>query len=139
VSVSGRRCSRLGIAALAASAIGFTAVSAEAHPGPLHFNAVIHKPGRQGKVLTSKETLYESGKVVGQDVSRCTETPSSRLQCRGTYTLHNGTIRFAGTIGFGNNRIPITGGTGTYRGAHGTVSTIFNKTETRATETLMFR
>ncbi|MEA2477988.1 MAG: Dirigent-like protein [Actinomycetota bacterium] len=60
-------------------------------------------------------------------------TRASTLQCDGVISLKGGTLTFLGRIAFGPNggsntlHLAITGGTGTYRDASGTVTLDFNQ------------
>jgi hypothetical protein len=72
--------------------------------------------------------------------STCTKKTSSTVHCTGSYKLTHGTILFSGTISNSSNtnRLTITGGTGSYKGARGTVLTEYNAGETKAKETITF-
>ena len=63
------------------------------------------------------------------------------MHCTGSYRLAHGTIEFAGVISSSSNtnRLAITGGTGSYRSARGTVLTEYNRAGTKAKETIFFR
>jgi hypothetical protein len=130
-------------ASLLAAAVASVAASvAGAAPATLHLNAVVEKPkSSSGATYTTKEELFEGTRRVGEDVSRCTETSSDSnlFHCVGSYTLTHGTIKFSGTVKSGNNRLSMTGGTGAYKSARGTVLTEYNKAGTRAKETLSFK
>jgi len=58
----------------------------------------------------------------------------------GSHTLSGGTIDFSGTISTttDTNRLSMTGGTGSYKNARGTVLTEYNRAGTKARETLTF-
>jgi hypothetical protein len=125
---------------LAVLVASLSAPIAGAAPATLHLNAIVQKPKSLGSgTYVSKEELFEGDKRVGEDVSRCSESSNEMFHCEGSYTLTHGTIKFAGTVKSGNNRLAMTGGTGAYKSARGTVLTEFNKAGTRAKETLTFK
>jgi hypothetical protein len=133
----------VGISVTAALLAGVTcafSAAAWATPPTLHLTAVVYDAHTSGHVFSSKERLFQGTTKVGEDSSRCTETSSTATRCVGSYTLKHGTIQFSGTISNASdtNRLKITGGTGTYKGAHGTVLTEYNKAGTKAKETLTF-
>lgn len=84
--------------------------------------------------------MYQGSTRLGEDSSRCTEVSTTKTHRIGSYTLTHGTIKFSGAISNASdtNRLRITGGTGTYKGVHGTVLTEYNKAGTKAKETLTF-
>jgi hypothetical protein len=126
-------------AVLAGVTCAFSA-AAWATPPTLHLSATVYDTHTSGHVISSKEKLFQGTTKVGEDSSRCTETSSTATHCVGSYTLKHGTIQFSGTISNASdtNRLTITGGTGTYKGARGTVLTEYNKAGTKAKETLTF-
>jgi hypothetical protein len=134
---------RIRLASVPIVAIALASASiASAASATLHLSAIVQKPkSLGGGAYTTKEELFEGTRRIGEDVSRCSETSrnSNEFRCTGSYTLTRGTIDFAGTVRSGSNRLAMTGGTGAYRGARGTVQTEYNKTSTRAKETLTFR
>lgn len=106
----------------------------------LHLTAIVYQNSHRGTVYTSKERVYEDGSRIGSDISVCTEVSGTKFHCTGSYTLTHGTMRFSGTIPLisNTNRLTITGGTGSYKGAHGTVLTEYNRAGTSAKETITF-
>jgi hypothetical protein len=124
---------------LLTSATALSAV-AEAKPATLHLNAVVYDAHLSKEVFSSKEKLFQGTAKIGEDYSRCAPASRTTYRCNGTYLIGNGSIQFAGTISRTNNTntLKITGGTGTYKGARGTVLTEYNKAGTRAKETLTF-
>ena len=126
--------------ALVAAAASACSAVAWATPPTLHLSATVYDTHTSGHVFSSKERLFQGTTKVGEDSSRCTETSSTATHCVGSYTLTHGTIQFSGTISNASdtNRLKITGGTGTYKGARGTVLTEYNKAGTKAKETLTF-
>jgi hypothetical protein len=136
-----RRPSIPAVAALALITAGgtFSAVAA-AHPATLHLTATVYDVHTVKDVSSSKERVYEGSMKVGEDSSTCTRKTSSTAHCTGSYRLTDGTIRFSGTISSSNtNRLTITGGTGSYKGARGTVLTEYNRLGTKAKETITFK
>jgi hypothetical protein len=91
-------------------------------------------------VITSHESVTHAGRHVGQDFSRCVRAMTGTVDCTGKYALTDGTITFAGTIPSEGrtNRLAITGGTGRYGHAEGTILTEYNARGTRANESITF-
>jgi hypothetical protein len=114
---------------------------AGAHLATLHLSATVYDGHTSKGVYSSKERVYEGAKKIGEDSSSCTKRSSSTVHCVGSYRFTHGTISFAGTISNSSdtNRLAIISGTGSYRGARGTVSTEYNKAGTKAKETISFR
>jgi hypothetical protein len=114
---------------------------ASAHLATLHLSATVYDGHTSKGVYSSKEKVYEGSKKIGEDSSSCTKRSSSTVHCVGSYRLTHGTISFAGTIlnSSDTNRLAIISGTGSYKGARGTVSTEYNKAGTKAKETISFR
>ena len=113
---------------------------ASGHPATLHLTATVYDVHTIKGVYSSKERVYEGTTKVGEDSSSCTKETSSTVHCTGSYKLKHGTILFSGTISdtSDTNRLTITGGTGSYRNARGTVFTEYNRLGTKATETITF-
>jgi hypothetical protein len=108
----------------------------------IHLNAVIYdKHVSSNGTVSSREKLSQGTKHVGEDYSRCVPSSKSTVHCTGSYTLTHGTIAFAGTISNASdtNRLTITGGTWSYKHAHGSVLTEYNQTGTHAKETITFQ
>jgi hypothetical protein len=110
-------------------------------PATLHLSATVYDAHTSKGVFSSKEKLFQGTTKAGEDSSRCTKTSETAVRCTGSYTLTHGTIQFSGTISNASNtnRLTITGGTGSYKGARGTVLTEYNKAGTKAKETLTFK
>jgi hypothetical protein len=128
------------IALLGAFSLGFVSAS-QAAPAPLHLTAYVYDIHSGKGVYSSHEKLYEGSRKVGEDYSRCVEASNHRsTHCVGSYTLSHGTVDFSGTISTASNtnRLSMTGGTGSYKSARGTVLTEYNRTGTKARETLTF-
>ena len=125
--------------AAVAATTGFCVV-AFAHPAPLHLTATVYGLHSSKGVYSSKEKVFEGSTKLGEDVSNCTKRSPSTVHCTGSYKLTHGTILFSGTISSSSdtNRLKITGGTGSYKNARGTVLTEYNKTGTKAKETITF-
>ena len=139
--VTARGIARPLAVALATFAGGSLATVAWAVPPTLHLNAIVYDAHWSMRVYSSREKVFEGTTKVGEDYSRCTETSKTAVHCVGSYALKHGTIQFSGTISneSDTNRLTITGGTGTYKGARGSAVTEYNKLGTRAKETLTFK
>jgi hypothetical protein len=130
----------VALLALLAAATTFSTVAA-AHPATLHLTATVYDVHTVKGVSSSKEKVYEGATKLGEDSSSCTKKTSSTVHCTGSYKLSHGTIQFSGTISNSSNtnRLTITGGTGSYRNARGTVLTEYNRLGTMAKETITFK
>jgi hypothetical protein len=128
------------LAAFALSGLLLGVVGANAALPTLHLNAVVYYIhfGKRGGP-TSKERLYEGAKRVGEDFSRCAPVSKTMFHCVGSFAFARGTLQVSGTVPAGDNKLAITGGSGIYKGARGTVSTDYNNTYTKAKETLTFK
>ncbi|HXN37490.1 MAG TPA: hypothetical protein VN892_05605 [Solirubrobacteraceae bacterium] len=128
-------------AALALLAGAVLAAPASAHPATLHLNATVYDVHASKGVYSSKEKVYERTEKLGEDFSSCTQPTSATYHCTGSYKLMHGTILFSGTISSSSNtnRLTITGGTGSYKDAKGTILTEYNKAGTKAKETITFK
>jgi len=91
-------------------------------------------------VVSSHEALRHAGRPAGQDFSTCEPWATETARCTGKYALAGGTITFAGTIASRSrsNTLTITGGTGRYQNAEGTVLTEYNRSRAHAQETIGF-
>jgi hypothetical protein len=117
-------------------------ITAAAALPTLHLTAIVYDARLlPNGAVSSREELTEGRHLVGEDFSRCQPNSKRTVRCTGSYTLTQGTIRFAGTIPKvgDKNRLMITGGTGPYKHARGNVLTEYNRTGTRAKETITFR
>jgi hypothetical protein len=106
----------------------------------LHLSATVYNVNQTlDHVITSHESLTQGRRHVGQDFSRCTPEGAA-AHCTGKYALGSATITFAGTVPLEGrtNRLAITGGSGRYRHAEGTILTEYNANGTHAKETLTF-
>jgi hypothetical protein len=114
---------------------------ASAHLATLHLSATVYDGHTSKGVYSSREKVDEGSMRIGEDSSSCTKRSSSMVHCVGSYRLTHGTISFAGTISSSSdtNRLAIIGGTGSYKGARGTVSTEYNRAGIKAKETISFR
>ena len=80
--------------------------------------------------------LSSGGKLVGSAPHRCTAVTSDYSLCEAVAILPGGQVSFQTTIGGQNSgstvTVPITGGTGIYRDAHGvlTIRTDANRNQT---------
>jgi hypothetical protein len=95
---------------------------------------------QKGKAVTFTETLRIGRKLVGRDTINCTGVSGNIFNCKGKYTLSNGTISVAGRVNQArpNNQIAITGGTGSYAGGTGTLKLHDIGTSDRTQETFTF-
>ena len=132
----------LGAATLLAGVGSALPAAAFAAPPTLHLNAVVYDVHTgKGEVVSSKEKLTQGSTPAGEDSSRCTPASRTTVRCVGSYTLKRGTLQFSGTISRsgGSNRLNVTGGTGSYENARGTVVTEYNRAGTKAKETITFK
>jgi hypothetical protein len=131
---------RTGVLVLLFALVG-PVTAARALPA-LHLTAFVYDVrSTPDGTVSSREELTEGRDRVGEDFSRCVPNSRRTVRCAGSYTLTQGTIRFAGTISnTGNkNRLMITGGTGRYKHARGSILTEYNRSGTGAKETITFR
>jgi hypothetical protein len=84
---------------------------------------------------TFAETLRIGGKVVGHDAISCLVKSPGVGTCKATFTLTNGTITVAGLVHetTATSKLPVTGGSGRYKGARGTLTLTF-LSDTKAVE-----
>jgi hypothetical protein len=133
---------RLSVAILLASLLAGGVSVASAAPPTLHLNAVVYDvhTSKDG-VVSSKEKLTQGTTAIGEDSSRCMPASKTTVRCVGSYTLTRGTLQISGTIPRTGdvNHLAVTGGTASYKGAHGTVVTEYNRAGTKAKETITFR
>lgn len=107
----------------------------------MHLSATVYNVTETLKgVVSSHEALRRAGRPAGQDFSTCEPRATATAHCIGEYALADGTITFAGTIPSPSrsNTLTITGGTGRYRNAEGTILTAYNGRGTHAQETITF-
>jgi hypothetical protein len=127
--------------ALAACSAATNAQVAGASPPTLRLSAVVYDVHTSaGGTVSSHEKLSQSAKHVGEDYSSCVPNSKKTVHCTGSYKLSQGTFSIAGTISKSatTNRLQITGGTGPYKHAHGSVVTEYNRAGTHAKETITF-
>ncbi|HET7476258.1 MAG TPA: hypothetical protein VFJ97_09600 [Dermatophilaceae bacterium] len=81
------------------------------------------KPGNSvGDSVIEQETLFQGGRRIGHDTLQCTAIhgpPAFEFQCVGTLVLSKGQVTLQGATDFSSIRMAVTGGTGSYQGAHG--------------------
>lgn len=90
-----------------------------------------------GAVMVFSEKLAQGGKAVGSDHIVCTFTgtwPGETDFCRAVFELRGGSVVAEGVSARGPFTVAVTGGTGRYAGARGTV----HATPTKAGEILDF-
>jgi hypothetical protein len=94
-----------------------------------HFSQVDNPPAGQsaGDLIVFNEQLLDAhGRVVGSDAASCVQLFDVRLLCTGAYILRGGEIQVQlvqpGLASTGVYTQAITGGTGRYAGATGTVT-----------------
>jgi hypothetical protein len=122
--------------------VGITAPPAGAALPTLHVSATVYdKHTTASGTFSSRERLTQGGAHIGEDSSRCTPSSKTTVRCTGSYTLSGGTFQIAGTISndSNTNRLEITGGSGRYKGARGSVLTEYNRAGTSAKETITFK
>lgn len=124
---------------LAAAGALVLPVAASAKPPSFTAQGYGTSPLQSGATQHFVETLKVAGKVVGHDKITCHATSATKAACTATFTFATGTFMIAGTINpsKAKNDIPITGGTGTYKGAKGVLHLDF-LSATRAVETFVF-
>ncbi|HXD55504.1 MAG TPA: hypothetical protein VN618_12165 [Solirubrobacteraceae bacterium] len=106
----------------------------------LHLAATIYGVDETllGKV-TSHEALRRAGKPAGQVFSACEPLEEGQTaHCTARYRLRGGTLSLAGAVAVGDRTqtLTITGGTGRYRGAEGSLLSERDRSGTHARETL---
>jgi hypothetical protein len=127
-----RRTLALGLAVAA-----LAPATALAAPGGTGFTLQATQTAR--KITSTKQTFAETlrmgGKVVGHDQISCVPKSVGVGVCKATFTLTNGTITVAGLVHETTvtSKVPVTGGTGRYKGAGGTLSLTF-LSDTKAVE-----
>ena len=131
----------LWLAPLGVLLIGTTAQPASATLPTLHVSASVYDKHATPGTFSSREKLTQGSTRIGEDFSRCTSNSKTTVRCSGSYTLSGGTFQIAGTISndSNTNRLEITGGTGRYKGARGSVLTEYNRAGTSAKETITFK
>lgn len=76
-----------------------------------------------GDMFVQTQALTTGGKKVGRGDIACVATAGALVKCSVTETLPHGSIEVAGTIPQSNSfTLAITGGTGSYRTARGTMT-----------------
>ena len=94
------------------------------HAGSVDNAPVGDSPG--DRIFFTETLLDSSGRVIGHDAADCVRLFDTRSECTGTYSLAGGQVTvqlvqpsFSGTLTYTQ---AITGGTGRYGGASGTVT-----------------
>jgi hypothetical protein len=110
------------VAACAVTALGLAAAGQGAQTRQqFSVIATSYTSKKTGDTETFKEHLTVGGKRVGHDVITCVPH-GARMLCHGIISLRNGQIRVRVIAGGGPDTTgTITGGTGGYSHAHGTV------------------
>lgn len=131
-------------ALLVAGAVAFAARASNDAQHTLHIVATQHdfhelgvgkKGPTPGAVFIFSEKLAQAGKPVGSDHVVCTFTgswPRETDLCRAVFQLTGGSIVAEGVSARGPFTVAVTGGTGRYTGARGTI----HATPTRTGEML---
>ena len=86
-----------------------------------------HGPGAGDGFIFANKLTDEAGKAAGTVIARCEATPvQGTLYCDGVFKLTDGTITGTGltTENSRTTRIAITGGTGAYEGARGSITSV---------------
>src|ERR1700759_3841135 len=138
-SIRSRSAAILLAASLLAGGGSALPSAASAAPSTLHLNAIVYDVHTsKGGVVSSKEKLTQGTTAIGEDSSTCTPASKTTVRCVGSYKLTHGTLQISGTIPRAGdvNHLAVTGGTGSYKGARGTVVTEYNKAGTKAKETI---
>ena len=97
----------------------------------------------KGDIVQFTEKLTQGGKQIGSDKVTLNLTSASRAIADGIFTFKTGTLHAHGAIPSqpapGKTfAVPIIGGTGAYKGAHGTLDVTINKNNTTSTEVFHF-
>ncbi len=117
-------------AALVVAALAFVPAIAFAKPANFTAQARMTSQTRSGDHVTFTEKLSQGKRVIGTDKVQCVAAGGPVFNCHGvyTFTFHHGTIKATGkddqskTI----NIVKITGGTGAFKGARGTIEVRVN-------------
>lgn len=115
------------LAGSAALALGLT-TSSQAATSTHTLRFTSHELGSRqlgSNKLVESDKLVRSGSVVGYTASRCAfDFSSHTAACVVSVALQNGTMSIRATVNADDNTLSgrVTGGTGAYRGATGTVS-----------------
>jgi hypothetical protein len=132
---------RLVLALLPAVAVALIAPAADAAT-PRAFTVIATQTAsKQGtKSITFRETLASGKKVVGHDQVTCKQATKASLRCVATFTVSKGVIRVAGSVFYAKaaNTLAITGGSGSYTAAKGTL-TLRDLTSKTTAESFTFR
>lgn len=85
------------------------------------------EPG-PGDAFGFTDDLTQAGVLVGTDKGACTIVPDAKAKCAATFTFAKGTVSAAGVNEFTADGTPftvtVTGGTGAYAGAKGTLTVL---------------
>ncbi len=127
------------LASALTGALVFPLAAAAASPAPIRAIATQTSSTQKGKHQTLTEALRAGGEVIGHDRIACLTLTQASMKCTAVFTLPKGQVKVAGTVHFDKpmSKLAITGGTGAYAGATGTLALRFgagNKT----TETFTF-
>ena len=109
--------------ALAANVAALAAVPAAAHPRDFTVLGVhTHTIQKPSGALSFREKLLRHHKRVGHAGVHCRPNAAHRLDCKGTFFFHNGTVKAEAVIGNSpDNVATIIAGTGAYAGVKGKV------------------
>ena len=134
----------LAVAAVAIAGGGGAGIASALEPQTLTLTFVQVTLTRQGpKAFTARDTLYDAKgrKAIGHDVSRCTLLNPAVAKCKATIMLGNGTITaaFKSVKPSPGGTGTVTGGTGAYAGAKGTLRFTQNAAGTRGKIVLTIR
>jgi allene oxide cyclase-like protein len=130
----------VAVALAAAAAAAFAAKGGTAKTTTMKIVATQHDFGQvdtgkrgpsAGDLVVFSEALRMNGKAAGADHITCTLMgmwPKETDFCRGLFVLPGGTLIAEGASTHGPFTVAVTGGTGRYAGAHGTMHSTPTKT-----------
>ena len=119
------RISRLALAGAVLTSTVVALPSSASASAPLRLRSHQTHFEQHGGVVRfrDKVTDRKSGAVVGHNRVRCTGAKSDTLHCKATYVLRKGTIKVTAAITHAShNTGRVTGGTGAYADASGTIA-----------------
>ena len=129
-------------AMLVLAAAGALALPAVASAKPATFTAQAYQTSdsHSGNTQHFTETLKANGAVIGTDKIACVLTSASAAKCTAVFTFAKGTVMVAGLLKQNqpSTTMTITGGTGAYKGAKGSMALHF-LSGTKSTETFTFK
>jgi hypothetical protein len=128
----------LGAASVLAS-LTIAPALAGAKPADTTVTAIQTSAHTAGTTLSVREVLRVGRTKVGSDRFTCLHFDHPIAMCSGVFTFAGGTVRVKGSIRLSraHNTMTITGGTGSYAGAHGKL-TLNGVSQTKTIESFRF-